>query len=128
MSPAELKYAKSHEWVRIDGNVATIGITEYAVSKLTDLTYIELPEEGDDVAQGESFGEIESVKAVAELYSPVSGTVSEINASLQRSDGLNQLSSDPFGSGWIIKVKLSGTPDFSEFLGAADYDKFIADH
>ncbi len=103
------------------GHLATIGISHFAVEALTDLVYIELPEVGRQVKSGESFGEIESVKAVSDLYSPVSGEIVEVNGALP--DHLAQLNEDPYGAGWIIKVKLSNEADLKNLMSYADYEK-----
>jgi glycine cleavage system H protein len=113
MRPDDLKFQKSHEWCQISGDVATIGITDYAVSHLSDLVFLDLPAVGASVTIGESFGEIESVKAVSSLYSPVTGEVVESNAEL--GDNLEWLSQEPFAKAWMIKVKLSATsPDMMD--------------
>ncbi|MBA3315668.1 MAG: glycine cleavage system protein GcvH [Planctomycetota bacterium] len=123
MDQDSLRYLKSHEWVGVDGDVATVGITEFAVSQLTDLTYVELPKVGTSVEFGERFGEVESVKAVSDLYSPVSGEVIEANTSLD--DDVAPLSSDPFGAGWLMKVRLSGGLS-DELLDRAAYEAHCA--
>lgn len=105
MDLAALKYAPSHEWVLPSGEIVTVGITDFAVKALTDLVFIDLPGVGDDVTAGKRFGEVESVKAVSDLYSPVTGTVVEVNSKV--ADDLGKLSDDAFGSGWLIKVKLA---------------------
>ena len=121
MDAATLKFAKTHEWVHIDGDTATVGVSDFAVKQLTDLVYIELPEVGRTFAQGEEFGEVESVKAVSDLYSPVSGEVIAVNESL--ADNLAALSDDPFGEGWAIKLKISDPAEVDALLDRADYDK-----
>ena len=121
-NPSDLKYTESHEWVRIDGDTATIGITAHAAESLSDLVFLELPEAGDSVSAGESFGEIESVKAVSELKSPVSGEVREANGALE--DELSTINQDPYGKGWMIKVAVSSSPD--GLMDVESYDKFIA--
>ena len=121
-SPTDLKYTPSHEWVRIEGDIATLGITAHAAESLSDLVFLDLPEAGDDVAAGESFGEIESVKAVSDLNSSVSGTVTEVNTELP--DNLGDINTDPYGKGWMVKVKLSGQSD--ELMDAAAYDAHVA--
>jgi glycine cleavage system H protein len=118
MRPNDLKFQKSHEWCQIHGDVATIGITDYAVSHLSDLVFLDLPAVGSSVTIGESFGEIESVKAVSSLYAPVTGEVIESNAEL--GDNLEWLSEEPFGKAWMIKVKLSAQG--SELMDGAAYD------
>ena len=102
-----LKYAKTHEWVKLDGDTATIGISDFAVQALTDLVYIGLPSPGKKLSVGEIFGEVESVKAVSDLYAPVSGEVTAVNSKLE--DDLGKLSDDPYESGWLIKLKISMT-------------------
>lgn len=121
-NPSELKYTDSHEWVRIEGDVATIGITSHAAETLSDLVFLELPEVGDDVAAGEGFGEIESVKAVSDIKSPVTGEVVEVNGELP--DNLADVTSDPYGKGWMIKVKVQSEAD--GLMAAADYEQHVA--
>ncbi len=129
MNPADLKFNKTHEWVHLeaseDGKIATIGISQFAVEQLTDLVYIELPEVGRTRAAGESFGEIESVKAVSDLYSPVSGDVLEVNSTL--SDNLEVFSEDPYGAGWIMKVKVTDESGIDQLLDEATYAKQCAE-
>src|SRR5256885_4595496 len=103
--PAELKYAKTHEWVKIDGDVATIGITDHAQAELGDVVYVELPEAGRMLAVDDVFGTVESVKAVSDLYSPVSGEVVETNGTL--ADATDLVNSDPYGDGWMVRIRLS---------------------
>lgn len=123
MIPKELKYAKSHEWARIDGDSATIGITHFAQEQLGDLTYVELPKVGATLTAGAEMGSVESVKAASELYSPVSGTVTEVNAALESApEAINQ---DPYSAGWMIKVKLSAAPE--GLLDADAYAQVCAD-
>lgn len=118
MRPKNCQYLKSHEWCRIENGVATIGISDYAVSHLSDLVFLDLPRKGSSVTVGESFGEIESVKAVSNLYSPVSGEVVDINKDLP--DNLEWLAQEPFGKAWMIKVKTTATsPDL---IDVAAYD------
>lgn len=113
MRPNDRSYLKSHEWCKIDGNVATIGISDYAVSHLSDLVFLDLPNKGTNVTAGESFGEIESVKAVSDIYSPVSGEVLEVNKDLP--DNLEWLSQDAFGKAWMLKVRFTGkSPDLMD--------------
>lgn len=129
MNPADLKFNKTHEWVHLeaseDGKIATIGISQFAVEQLTDLVYIELPEVGRTLAAGESFGEIESVKAVSDLYSPVSGDVLEVNSAL--ADNLEVFSEDPYGAGWIMKVKVTDESGIDQLLDEAAYAKQCAE-
>ena len=117
----DLKYSKSHEWVRMDGDVAVIGISDFAQDALGDLVFVNLPQVGDDVTAGEAFGDVESVKAVSDLMSPVTGTVCEINEALL--DAPEELNNDPFGA-WIIKVE--NVTDTEELLDAAAYEAHCA--
>lgn len=117
-----LKYAKTHEWLNLHGDTATIGISDFAVKALTDLVYIELPEVGRTLKAGEIFGEVESVKAVSDLYSPVAGEVVESNSKL--ADDLGKLSDDPFGSGWMIKIKVTDQSALANLLDRAAYEQF----
>lgn len=125
MNPEELLFAETHEWAHIaeqdGGKVATIGISANAVEALTDLVYMDLPAAGTQVSSGNSFGEVESVKATSEMYSPVDGEITEVNTSLP--DNLEILNSDPYGEGWIIKVKLSNDDSLSKLLDFAGYQK-----
>jgi glycine cleavage system H protein len=129
VKPEELLYAKTHEWVHVDrtgkDKIATVGISHFAVEALTDLVYIELPEVGRQVRAGESFGEVESVKAVSDLYSPVTGEIVEVNQRL--SERLDPLHDDPYGAGWIVKIKLADENDLSKLLTLGDYQKQCAE-
>jgi len=120
--PAELKYSKSHEWVKMEGDVAVIGISDFAQNALGDVVFVNLPSVGDAVTAGAAFGDVESVKAVSDLVSPVSGEIVEVNEAL--ADEAEALNSDPYGS-WIIKV--SGITDTEELLDAAAYEAFCAE-
>ena len=122
MDPATLKFSRSHEWLHLDGNTATIGITDFAVEALTDLVYVELPEVGRALAAGEIFGEVESVKAVSDLYAPVAGEVVEINSELP--DDLDALGEDPFGRGWMIKLTVTDDSAAEALLDQADYQDY----
>lgn len=119
MDPAALRYATSHEWVAVDGDVATVGISEFAVKQLTDLVYIELPAVGTSFGQGDDFGVVESVKAASDLYAPVSGEVLEANTALE--DDQTPLSDDPFGAGWLIKLKITNSKDLEKLLDHTAY-------
>jgi glycine cleavage system H protein len=121
-NPTELQYTEDHEWVRMEADVATIGITTHATETLSDLVYIDLPAVGDDVTSGESFGEIESVKAVSDLNAPVSGEIVEINAELE--DNLGDITSDPYGKGWMVKIRVSSPAE--GLLDSAAYDAHVA--
>ena len=120
--PAEAKYTKSHEWVKMEGDLGIVGLTDYAVEHLSDLVYIELPAVGTQATQSEAFGEIESVKAVVDLNSPVSGEIVEINESLP--DQLELLSDDTYGAGWMVKVKISDEGELGNLMDLDAYNKF----
>jgi glycine cleavage system H protein len=117
--PEDLRYLDSHEYVRLDGDIATIGITAFAVDQLGDIVFVELPEAGETVTKGETFGSVESVKAVEDLYAPVTGVVTESNAVITESP--EQLAEDPYEVGWLLKIKLTGDTDFSEMMSATEY-------
>ncbi len=120
--PEELHYSKDHEWVRVAGNIATIGITDYAQNSLGDVVYVEVSKSGDELAANESFGSVESVKAVSELFTPVSGVVTEQNESLQ--DAPEKVNTDPYGDGWMIRVKMASPGEVDSLLTAAEYEDF----
>jgi glycine cleavage system H protein len=117
--PDDLRYSKEHEWVRVDGDTATIGITSFAADELGDIVFIELPEVGAALSQFGAFGVVESVKAVSDLYAPISGDVSEVNEALRDSPEL--LNSDPFGDGWIAKVAVADASELDGLMDAAAY-------
>ena len=122
--PEKFKYTKEHEWIEIDGNVGTIGITDYAQNSLGDIVFVESPKVGAAVKKGEIFGSVESVKAVSDLYSPVTGTVTEVNEDLASApEKINTAAHDS----WIMKVELSDPAEVDSLLSAADYEKFIAE-
>lgn len=121
--PNDIQYTKTHEWLRIDGDTATIGITDFAVEHLGDLVFVDLPDVGQDVEAGESVAEVESVKAVGEVYSSVTGEVTEVNEDL--SDDQASLASDPFGAGWLFKVKVSGDT-VDGLMDLATYEEQLA--
>ena len=121
--PADLRYTKEHEWIRLGGNVATIGITDYAQGELGDIVFVELPKVGETVAQMQAFGTIEAVKAVSELYAPVSGKVVEINGALE--DDPMVINRDPYGGGWIIKVNMTSSGELAQLLDANGYKKIV---
>ena len=123
VSPSELKYTKEHEWVRVEGDTGTIGITDYAQDQLGDIVFVELPATGAAISAGQKFGEIESVKAVSELLAPVSGEVTEANDGL--ADSPESVNDDPYGDGWLVKVRLSDTAELDQLLSADDYEAFI---
>jgi glycine cleavage system H protein len=120
--PEDLHYSKDHEWVRVDGDQAIIGITDYAQDSLGDVVYVELPKVGDEFAANESFGSVESVKAVSEVFTPVAGEIVKINESL--GDEPETVNSDPYGDGWMIRVKMSNPGEVDSLLTAAEYEDF----
>ena len=121
--PAQLKYTTDHEWVRIEGDMAFIGITDYAQGELGEIVYVDLPTEGETVAAGEVFGSIEAVKTVADLLMPVEGEVVELNAALE--DQPELVNNDPYGEGWIIKVKMADPAKVETLMDAAAYSSFL---
>ena len=127
-SPSDRKYTKEHEWVRIDADVGTAGITDYAQDQLGDIVFVDLPASGTKVTALAKFGEIESVKAVSELFSPVSGDVVERNDAL--ADNPQWVNDDPYGDGWMIRVRLSATGEIDKLMSAEEYETFLqtADH
>jgi len=122
--PSELKYTKEHEWIKVEGNTATIGITDFAQGELGDIVFVEIETEGEDLDAGEIFGTIEAVKTVSDLFMPFKGTVTEFNTELESSPEL--VNEDPYGKGWMIKVEFEGDLDASELLDAEGYKAVIA--
>jgi len=121
--PAELKYTKEHEWVKIEDKIATIGITDYAQGELGDIVFIELPTVGEELTQLKPFGTIEAVKAVSDIYAPISGKVVEVNSSLD--DEPMSINKDPYGDGWIIKIEISVPEELEKLLDADAYKELI---
>ncbi len=121
--PEDLKYTREHEWLAVQGNVGTVGITHYAQSELGDIVYVELPAVGTQVVGGEEFGTVESVKAVSEIFAPVSGEVVEINTAL--GSGPEQINGDPYGAGWLVKIKIADPKDLDGLLSSGAYRKYI---
>lgn len=121
--PADLKYTKDHEWIKIDGNSVTIGITEFAAKELGDIVFIEVDTVGDEVANGDVFGTIEAVKTVSDLFMPLNGTIDEFNEALE--DSPESVNKDPYGDGWIIKLTMEKGADTSDLLDAAAYKEII---
>jgi glycine cleavage system H protein len=119
--PEELQYTRSHEWVRTEGDTATIGITDHAQDELGDVVFVELPEVGATFDAGDSFGTVESVKAVSDLYTPVGGDVTEVNEALN--DQPEKINEDPYGEGWMVKLRVSD--EGSDLLSASDYEQFV---
>jgi len=120
--PDNLHYSKDHEWVRVEGAVAVIGITDHAQEQLGDVVYVELPKPGESFSANESFGSVESVKAVSEIFTPVSGEIAEVNGSL--TDEPEKVNKDPYGDGWMIKVKMGTPGEVDSLLTAAEYEDF----
>ncbi len=125
MVPEDLRYTKDHEWVRLDGDVATIGITDFAANQLGDVVFVDLPVVGKAVDQFATFGVVESVKAVSDLYAPVSGEVTAVNAALGSRPEL--VNGDPFGDGWLIRVRVADAGQLGELLDAAGYELLTAE-
>ncbi len=123
--PSELKFLSSHEWVLIEGGVATVGVTDHAQELLGDLVYVELPEQGSSVAAGDSVGVIESVKAASDTYAPVSGEVIEVNEELENAP--DKINDDPYGDGWMYKVSMEDPEEVGDLLDAEAYSEAIAD-
>jgi glycine cleavage system H protein len=123
-NPADLRYTKEHEWLRVEDGVGTVGITDYAQDQLGDIVFVELPAAGAQLTHLQKLGEIESVKAVSELFSPVSGEVVEVNAALADSPQL--VNESPYGEGWMLKVRLSDPSELDTLLSAAQYDEYLA--
>ena len=120
--PEDLHYSKDHEWIRVEGNIGVVGITDHAQDALGDVVYVELPKAGDEFAAHESFGSVESVKAVSEIFTPVSGEITEANDSLQ--DEPEKVNQDPYGEGWMIKIKMKNPGEVDSLLTAAEYEDF----
>lgn len=123
--PTDLKYAKTHEWVRIEKDIATTGISDFAIAALSDLVYIDMPQVTDLLEQGQPFAEVESVKAVSDIYAPLSGEIVEINEEIV--DNLELLSKDPFGKGWIVKFRISHPNEVEGLMSAEQYEKHCKD-
>lgn len=120
--PTELRYSQEHEWVAVEDGIATIGVTDYAQDQLGDVVYVELPEVGAQVTKDEAFGVVESVKAVSDIYAPVSGTVTEVNVPLP--DSPETINDDPYGDAWMIRVEMSDPGELEDLMTAAEYKKF----
>ena len=121
--PDNLKYTKDHEWIRVDGDVATVGITDHAQAQLGDIVYAELPDEGEAITSGDAFGVVESVKAVSDVFSPISGEVVEVNDPL--AENPEMINDDCYGEGWMIKVKLSAPDELAALMSRDQYTKFV---
>jgi len=125
VNPKDLRYDKEHEWVRVEGSTAVVGISDFAQDQLGEVVYVDLPSAGDSVGAGESFGEIESVKSVSELFSPVTGTITEVNEALR--DTPETVNEDPYGEGWMIKVEMAEPAQLDGLMSADDYEAFITE-
>jgi glycine cleavage system H protein len=123
--PEDLKYSKEHEWVLVEGNVATVGITDYAQDQLGDIVFVELPAVGDKVSKEDAFGVVESVKAVSDIYAPVSGKVVEVNDDLPENPEM--LNEDAYGDGWIIKIEMNDLEELQDLMTAAEYEEYVAE-
>ncbi len=121
--PAELKYTEDHEWVKVDGDTAVVGITDYAQNELGDVVFIEIETEGEELEKGETFGTVEAVKTVSDLFMPLGGTVSEVNQAL--ADEPELVNKDPYGEGWMIKISISDSEEVKNLMSADDYKKMI---
>ena len=121
--PDNLHYTKEHEWVRVDGEFAVVGITDHAQHELGDIVYVDLPKVGATLVQGKTFGSVESVKAVSDVYAPISGEVADVNQVL--ADSPEKLNEDPHGEAWLVKIKLTAPDEIKQLLSAADYQKYI---
>jgi glycine cleavage system H protein len=121
--PEDSKYSQSHEWVKVDKDIATVGITDFATKQLTDLVYVELPSMGAKVTRGSSFGVVESVKAVSDLHSPVSGTVVKVNEKLSKEPEI--INQDPYGKGWMIKVKIEDQTELDTLMDSEEYEQLV---
>jgi glycine cleavage system H protein len=123
--PSDRKYSKDHEWVLIDGDVATVGISEFAQDQLGEVVYVDLPSAGDTLCAGDSFGEIESVKSVSELFAPLSGDIVEVNSAL--GDTPETVNADPHGEGWMVRLMIDDTAQLDDLMSAQEYDAFIVE-
>ena len=122
-TPSELKYTKDHEWIKVEGDTATSGITDYAQGELGDIVFVDVDTVDEDLNEGDVFGSVEAVKTVSDLFLPIAGTVLELNADLE--DQPELLNTDPYGKGWIIKLKISDTADFEKLLSAEQYQEVV---
>ena len=124
--PDNLVYSESHEWIQQDSDITTLGITDFAQTELGDIVFVELPEVGEDIVKGETFGTVEAVKTVAELIAPASGEVLEINESLE--EDAEQINKDPYGAGWMLKVRIDEPGDIEQLLSAREFAELLANH
>lgn len=119
-SPSDLRYTETHEWIRVSGDTATLGITKFAVDELTDVTFVQMKKAGTKLKKGDQVGEVESVKATSDIYSPIAGTIVEVNTQLE--DDASKVNAEPYGAGWLVKIKPDNPADASALLDAAAYD------
>lgn len=124
--PENLRYSKDHEWVLVEGDVATIGITDYAQHALGDVVYVDLPRAGDAFGSHEAFGSVESVKAVSEVFTPIAGEITEVNEGLN--DDAEKVNSDPYGAGWFIKLKMENPGEADKMLSAVEYEEYLSNN
>jgi glycine cleavage system H protein len=122
--PEELTYTKDHEWIKIEGDIATIGVTDFAQKELGDIVYVEVETVNEEIEKGEVFGTVEAVKTVSDLFMPLSGTVIEFNETLETKP--EQVNSDPYGKGWVIKIKITNTSEIEDLLSKSEYEEEIA--
>lgn len=123
-SPADLRYTDTHEWVRVDKDIATIGVTQFAVDELTDITYVQMKKVGTTLAKGDQIGEVESVKATSDIYAPIAGEIVEVNKALD--DNASAVNEAPYAAGWLVKIKAANPADANDLMDAAAYDKKYA--
>ncbi len=121
--PEGLKYTKEHEWIKVEGNVGTVGLTDYAQGELGDIIYVDITTVGNDVNQGDTFGTVEAVKTVSDMYAPVSGKISEFNTAVN--DNPASVNKDPYGAGWLVKIEISNMADLDSLLSTEDYRKLV---
>ena len=123
--PEDLRYSKEHEWVLVEDKVATVGVTDYAQEQLGDIVFVEMPAIGDKVSKEDAFGVVESVKAVSDIYAPVSGKVLEVNDDLP--DNPEMVNEDPYGDGWMIKIEMNDAEELQDLMTAAEYEEYVAE-
>ncbi len=123
MYPKNLKFSQTHEWVEVDRDVVTVGITDFAAKRLTDLAYLELPSAGEKIAKGSSFGVVETVKAISDLYSPVSGKIIKVNENLSKEPDI--VTEDPYGKGWMIVVEIEDLSELDALMDSEEYEQFV---
>mgnify|MGYP005844454763 FL=1 len=121
--PADLKYTEDHEWLRVEGDTATVGVTDFAQGELGDVVFVEIETEGEELDKGETFGTVEAVKTVSDLFMPVGGEVSEVNEEL--ADEPELVNKDPYGKGWMVKIKMADTSEADDLMSADDYEKMV---